>query len=371
MPHSLKQRIALMYDLDPALVHVIAGPFVGGGFGGKGAPGPEEQLLPYVAKLADRPVRWVESRSENLAGAPQGRAEDIEIWLVGTRDGDLTGIKARLEKDAGAYASSGAGLPDQWTAPMLTGTYDIAETIFEQVTFVSNRPPVSALRGAGRGPIIHALERSVDMFAAEIGMDPAELRRRNLLRTAAMPHASPTGAIYDDADYGEALERVLRLADYDELRRDQAQRRQANDPVQIGIGLASYNHRTCGGGGESALVRIETNGAATVVTGTTSQGQGHERTWRKIASAELAIPPERIAVVEGHTDEIATGVGAVGSRSLQTAGLAIREASQQVVSDARSLAAELLEAAPADIVFDHGIGCVPCHRHPEPIGRLG
>ena len=186
-------------------------------------------------------------------------------------------------------------------------------------------------------------------------MDPAELRRRNMLRPAAMPHTSPTGAVYDDADYADALERVLQLAGYDELRAAQAHRRQRNDPVQIGIGLASYNHRTCGGGGESALVRIDADGAATVITGTTSQGQGHERTWRKMASAELAIPPERITVIEGRTDEIATGVGAVGSRSLQTAGLAIQEASQQVVSDARSLAAELLEAAPADIVLDHAV----------------
>jgi len=355
-PHSYRNRIAGIYDMAPADIHVIAGPFVGGGFGGKGAPGPEEQFVPHLARLVGRPVRWVESRTENLTAGPQGRAEDVHLWLAGTRDGDLQAVKVQMHKDAGAYLSSGAGLPNQWSAPMLTGTYRIGHTEFEQVTHVSNRPPVAALRGAGRASVIAALERAVDMFAAEIDMDPAELRRRNLLAAADMPYISPTGAAYDDADYGDALERVLRLADYDSLRARQKARRSAPSELQIGIGIASYNHRTCGGGGESALVRINLDGSATVVTGTTSQGQAHEATWRKIASGELGIDPARITVIEGHTDEIATGVGAIGSRSVQTAGLAIHEASAEVVSQAAALAAALLEAAPADIVLDRVAG---------------
>jgi carbon-monoxide dehydrogenase large subunit len=250
-----------MYDLALSSIHVIAGPFVGGGFGGKGAPGPEEQLIPYLARLVERPVRWVESRTENLMSAPHGRAEDIHLWLAGTSDGDLQAVKVQMHKDAGAYASSGAGLPNRWTAPMLAGTYSISHTEFEQITHVTNRPPVAALRGAGRGPVIAALERAVDMFASEIGMDPAELRRRNLLTAADMPYASPTGALYDDADYAEALERVLVLADYTALRATQAVRRATPTELQIGIGIASYNHRTCGGGGESALVRINVTGS--------------------------------------------------------------------------------------------------------------
>ena len=355
-PHSYRSRIAPMYDLALSSIHVIAGPFVGGGFGGKGAPGPEEQLIPYLARLVERPVRWVESRTENLMSAPHGRAEDIHLWLAGTSDGDLQAVKVQMHKDAGAYASSGAGLPNRWTAPMLAGTYSISHTEFEQITHVTNRPPVAALRGAGRGPVIAALERAVDMFASEIGMDPAELRRRNLLTAADMPYASPTGALYDDADYAEALERVLVLADYTALRATQAVRRATPTELQIGIGIASYNHRTCGGGGESALVRINADGSATVVTGTTSQGQGHEATWRKIASGELGIAPERITVIEGNTDEISTGVGAIGSRSVQTAGLAIHEASADVVSQAATLAAQMLEAAEADVVLDRQAG---------------
>jgi len=355
-PHAFRSRVAPMYDLPMSSIHVVAGPFVGGGFGGKGAPGPEEQLLPFLAQLAGRPVTWIESRSENLTSANQGRAEEVRLSLAGSRDGDLRAVKVQLHKDAGAYMSSGAGLPNAWTAPMLAGTYDIAHTEFEQVTYVSNLPPVAALRGAGRAPVLAALERAVDMFAAEIEMDPAELRRRNLLNADVMPWTSPTGAIYDDADYADALERVLALADYNGLRAEQARRRRGGEAIQLGIGIASYNHATCGGGGESAIVRIDLDGGATVVTGTTSQGQAHERAWRTIAAGELGIAPDRITVVEGRTDEIATGVGAIGSRSVQTAGLAIHEASADVVSQASSLAAEMLEAAAADIVLDRAIG---------------
>jgi len=355
-PHSFRMRIAPMYDLALSQIHVIAGPFVGGGFGGKGAPGPEEQLIPYLAKLAQRPVKWIESRTENLMAAPQGRAEDVRMWLAGSRDGELQGVKVQLYKDAGAYPSSGAGLPNHWAAPMLAGTYRIGHTEFEQVTYVTNRPPVAALRGAGRAPVIAALERAMDMFATAIEMDPAELRRRNLLQAVDMPYTSPTGAIYDDADYLQALERLLDRSGYDKLRRQQAKNRRAGGATQIGIGIASYNHRTCGGGGESALVRINLDGSATVVTGTTSQGHGHEITWRKIASHELGIRPEQISVIEGITDEISTGVGAIGSRSLQTAGLAIHEASVEVVSQAMGLAAELLEAAEVDMVLNRARG---------------
>lgn len=355
-PHSLRDRLAPMYGIDPSHIHIIAGPFVGGGFGGKGAPGPEEQLVPHLAQLVRRPVRWIETRSENLSGAPQGRAENVTLRLTGTAAGELTGVKVMLHKDAGAYASSGAGLPNNWTAPMMVGTYKMSNAVFEQVTYVTNRPPLSALRGAGRAPIIHGLERAVDAFAGRIGMDPAELRRRNLLSSEQLPHVSPTGARYDDADYAEALERLLVISDYETLRARQRELRDAESTVQIGIGIASYNHRTCGGGGEAALVRIEVDGSATVVTGTTSQGQAHERSWRFIASKELGIEPERITVVEGRTDAIGTGVGAIGSRSIQTAGLAVHEASAQVVADALALAATMLEAAPADIVLDRARG---------------
>lgn len=355
-PHGFRSRIAPMYDLALSQIHVIAGPFVGGGFGGKGAPGPEEQLVPHLARLLDRPVRWTESRSENLTGAPQGRAEEIHITLAGTQDGQLQAVRVDMLKDAGAYPSSGAGLPNNWSWPMSHGPYRIPHVEFTQTTVVTNRPPVSALRGAGRGPVIAALEQAVDRFASQIGMDPTELRRRNLLTAQDMPYTSPSGFVMDDADYPAGLERALELADYPRLRSEQTERRASSDHRQTGIGVAVYNHRTCGGGGESALVRINADGSATVVTGTTSQGQDHETTWRTIASGELGIPADQIQVIEGVTDEISTGVGAIGSRSVQTAGLAIHEASADVVEQARAVAAAMLEAAEADVVLDRSTG---------------
>ena len=356
-PHSLRGRLAALYDMEPRDVHVIAGPFVGGGFGGKGAPGPEEQFVPHLARVVGRPVRWQETRTENLTAAPHGRAEEITVTLAGTPDGDMTAIRVDQLKDAGAYPSSGAGLPNSWSWPMITGPYRIDHAEYRQRTVVTNRSPVAALRGAGRAPVIAAIERAVDLYADRIGVDPAEVRARNLIRPEDMPFTSPTtGFVFDEADYPEALRRVLELSDYQRLRADQAARRSQGGDLELGIGLACYNHRTCGGGGEAALVRINPTGSATVVTGTTSQGQDHESTWRTIASAELGIAPDQIEVIEGVTDLIGSGVGAVGSRSVQTAGLAIQHASGEVIAQASALAAAMLEAAEADIVFERSSG---------------
>lgn len=355
-PHGYRSRIAPMYDLEPSRVHVVAGPFVGGGFGGKGAPGPEEQLVPYLARLVDRPVRWTETRTENLMSAPHGRAEELTVTLAGTADGRFEAIRVEQRKDAGAYPSSGAGLPNSWSWPMAHGPYRIPHVEFAQTSVVTNRPPVSALRGAGRGPIIAAIEQAVDRYASTIGLDPVELRRRNLLVADEMPYTSPTGFVMDDADYVAALDRAAALVDYESLRREQGERRASGGSRQLGIGVASYNHRTCGPGGEAALVRINEDGSATVVTGTTSQGQAHEASWRTIAGSELGIPPERIEVIEGVTDLIDYGIGAIGSRSVQTAGLAIHVAAADVVEQAKALAAAMLEAAEVDIVLDKSAG---------------
>ncbi len=187
-------------------------------------------------------------------------------------------------------------------------------------------------------------------------MDPAEVRRINLVRPDQMPFRTPTGAVYDEADYPADLEDALDLIGYDDLRRQQAERRRAGATRQLGIGIACYNHMTVGGGGEEASVTILPNGRARVITGSTSQGHGHATTWAQIAADVLAIAVTDIEVVEGRTDLIATGVGAVGSRSLQTAGVAIHRSATDLVAQARELAAELLEAAVGDVVLDHGTG---------------
>lgn len=371
-PHGFRDQLARMYGLDPARIHVTA-PAVGGGFGGKVSRSPEEQLIPELSRRLDRPVRWNETRSEWFASATQARGEQLDVVLAGNSDGRFEALRVELVKDGGAYPSVGTVLPLGYSKPMANGCYDIATVEFATESVRTNRPPTSAFRGAGRGPIIAALERAVDLFASEVGLDPAEVRRRNLIRPDQMPYDTPTGGRYDEADYPADLERALAAIDYDEWRSRQAKQRAAESVSRggasatprtaIGIGIGTYNHMTTGGGGEEASVTIELDGTATVVTGSTSQGHGHATTWAQIAADVLGMDPADIAVVEGSTDAIGSGVGAVGSRSLQTAGLAVHNSSEMVVERAKRLAAEHLEAAVGDITLAPASAGTPAGFH--------
>ena len=361
-PHGFRDQLARMYSLDPQRIHVTA-PAVGGGFGGKVSRSAEEQLLPELSRRIGRPVRWNETRSEWFASATQARGERFDIVLAGTAEGRFEALRVELLKDGGAYPAVGTVLPLGYSKPMANGCYDIAHVEFATESVRTNRPPTSAFRGAGRGPIIAALERAVDLFAAEAGIDPAELRRRNLIRPDHMPYDTPTGGRYDEADYPADLETALTTADYDGWRVRQSEQRASNARRAIGIGIGTYNHMTTGGGGEEASVTIELDGTATVVTGSTSQGHGHATTWAQIAADVLGIDPSDIAVVEGSTDAIGSGVGAVGSRSLQTAGLAVHNSSTMVVDRAKTLAAEHLEAAVGDVVLSPADADSPAGFH--------
>lgn len=355
-PHGLRDSICAVHGLDRTAVHVIAGPNVGGGFGGKGGVAVEELLLPRLARLVEHPVRWIDTRSEYQTAAQQSRGEVVAVELAGSADGHFQSIDVHITKDCGAFPVVGAGLPQGYSRPLTTGPYAIPEAAFGFVSVVTNAPPVAAFRGAGRAPIIHAIECAVDAYAAKIGMDPAEIRQRNLVRPEQMPYETPMGSVYDEADYPGDLTTVMELASYDELRRDQEARRGAPDGSQLGIGVIAYNHITNGAGGEEASVTVQPDGSAVVVTGSTDQGHGHDMTWSQIASDVLAIPMDRILVREGNTDQIATGVGAVGSRSLQTAGMAVHQSAEAVVERARALAADHLEAAIGDVVLDRESG---------------
>lgn len=349
-PHAYRANLAKQFELDTDDVRVVA-PAVGGGFGGKVSRSAEEHLVPLMAQHLDRPVRWHENRSEYFATATQGRGERIDITLAGSRDGRFTALRVNLTKDAGAFPLVGVMLPGGFTTYIASGCYDIADVEFRSVAALTNRPSTSAYRGAGRAPMIGALERAVDKYATEVGIDPAELRIRNLIGPEQMPYTTPTGGVYDEADYPAALTRALTLARYEDLRVEQAARRLADDQVELGVGIACYNHMTMGDGGEQAAVSVHNDGTVTVVTGSTSQGHGHATTWAQIASDVLQIPPDYITVVEGDTDAVPTGIGAVGSRSLQTAGIAVHRASIEIVERAKELAAQALEAAIDDIVL--------------------
>ena len=352
-PHSVKGKIAAVYELEPEQVHVIA-PAVGGGFGAKINLQTDEMLLPWVARRVGRPIRWTESRSESMVCMPHGRGQVHKIEIGGSRDGSVEAYRLTVLQDVGAYPGMGTFLPFM-TRTMAPGTYDIAKVECNVKSVMTNTTPIEAYRGAGRPEATAAIERAFDLFAAEIGMDPVEVRRRNLIGVEQFPFTTATGAIYDCGDYGAALDLALAEADYEGLRAEQAQRRAAGDPVQLGIGVAVYVEITAGPAGsqgEFAKVVLHEDGSLTVYTGSSSHGQGHNTAWAMLASDVTGIPMDAIDVVAGDTDRVAEGVGTMGSRSLQLGGSAVWTATGQVVDKAKHVAAELLEANVDDIELD-------------------
>lgn len=351
-PHGAKAAIAGLYGLDAELVRVIA-PDVGGGFGAKIGLYAEDLVLPWLARATGRPVRWTETRSESMLGLGHGRAQVQDIAIGGTRDGKVLAYRLEVVQDSGAYPSLGAFLPFL-TRVMLSGTYDIPKVEFSSASVVTNTTPTVAYRGAGRPEATAAVERAMDLFAAEIGADPAEVRKRNVVANDRFPFTSPTATTYDIGDYGGAIDLALEASGYAELRAEQARRRQEGGSRQIGIGVSSYVEITNGAGppGEFAKVEILKGGRARVYTGSSPHGQGHETAWVMLASEQLGIPMDDIEFVANDTDLVREGGGTMGSRSLQSGGLAVHEASVTLVERAKALAAEQLEANPEDVVLD-------------------
>ena len=351
--HTVQRVLATVYALDPGLVHVIA-PAVGGGFGAKINPQTDELLLPWVSRRVGRPIRWAESRSESMVSMPHGRGQVHKIEIGGRRDGTVEAYRLTVLQDVGAYPSMAAFLPFM-TRTMAPGTYAFPKLECNVKSVMTNTTPLEAYRGAGRPEATAAVERAMDLFAAEIGLDPVEVRRRNLIAADAFPYTTPSGAIYDCGDYVGALDRALAEADYDGLRAEQARRRAAGDTVQLGIGVCVYVEITAGPAGnqgEFAKVVLQPDGGLVVYTGSSSHGQGHNTAWAMLAADLTGIPMDRIEVVAGDTDRVAEGHGTYGSRSLQLGGSAVWTATEQVVAKARQVAAELLEANPDDVVLD-------------------
>jgi carbon-monoxide dehydrogenase large subunit len=350
-----RDSLARRLGVESGQVRVIT-PDVGGAFGAKFGVDPEGVLTAWVAKQLGRPARWSETRYENLLGMTHGRAQQQTVTIGGRRDGTVLAYRIEILQDSGAYPKIGALLP-MLTILMAPGPYEIpgAEAIATSV--VTNTTPTGAYRGAGRPEATAALERAMDLFAAEIRMDPAEVRRRNLLPPFTEPHQTKFGALYDTGDYVAALDQALAAADYAALRKDQAERRDRGDVVQLGIGLASYVEITGGGDesgppSENATVEVHPDGTATILTGTSPHGQGHSTAWAMLASEELGIPVDKITLKWGDTDLIPEGGGTGGSRSLQQGGAAVRQASQELLEVARERAAAELEASAADLVWD-------------------
>jgi aerobic carbon-monoxide dehydrogenase large subunit len=354
-PHGVLSSLATVLSLEPEQIHVVS-PDVGGGFGAKGGVFPEEILVAWAALKLGRPVRWTETRSESMLGLGHGRGQVQYATMGGNRDGRILAYRVDVVQDSGSYPDIGAILP-LLTRMMASGVYDIAKAESSSVSVVTNTTPTVAYRGAGRPEATAALERMVDRYALEIGMDPAEVRRRNYVAKAAFPFTTPTGTQYDVGDYVRTLEVALEVAGYDDLRAEQARRRATEDPHQLGIGLCSYVEITNGlPEGEYGAVEVRTDGKVIVRTGTSPHGQGHVTAWSMLVADSLGVAIEDIEVIHGDTDVVPRGVGTFGSRSLQTGGVAVHEAAGEVVTMARQLAADLLEAAPEDVVLDKGAG---------------
>jgi carbon-monoxide dehydrogenase large subunit len=353
-PHQDKAVLAGILGLDPGQVRVIAGD-VGGGFGAK-MVNVEEVLLVWLARKLGRPVRWTETRSESMVALVHGRAQRLDFTIGGTRDGKVLAYRLESLQDAGAYPTLGAFLPNL-TALMASGVYAIPRIEFEGRAVATNTTPISAFRGAGRPEAAQAIERAIDTFAAELALDPAEVRRRNFIPKDAFPYTTVTHAQYDSGDYEGALDLVLRSAGYDELRNEQRRRRAEGGAKQLGIGISSYVEITNGiDETEFGEVEITADGGAILRTGSFSHGQGHETTFAMIAAERLGLPIEKVSVHTGDTDEIAKGTGTYGSKSTQIGGVAARLAADDVLARAKQLIADYLEASPADIVLDTGVG---------------
>ena len=356
-PHTAQGAIAGALGLDPSQVRVII-PDVGGGFGTKASPGAEECLLGWLARRAGRPMRWAETRTESLQSLGHSRAQFQTVTLGGTADGRFTHYRLDMLADAGAYPGVGALLPT-FTGLMACGNYDIAKVAWSATAVATNTAPVNAFRGAGRPEATAAIERAVDLFAAEIGMDPAELRRRNYIAPDAFPLTTPTGAAYDSGDYRASLEAALQAADYEGLRAEQAARREQGDNRQLGIGVATYVEVTSPMGPvctETGSLELRVDGTVLVRTGATPFGQGHVTTLSMVVADTLGIDMDRIEMIHGDTDEIPSSDITGGSRTAQIAGSALLNASEKLIDAARPLVADLLEAAPADVVLDSETG---------------
>jgi carbon-monoxide dehydrogenase large subunit len=363
--HGARDGIAEALGLEPSAVRVIT-PDVGGGFGAKSGVYAEEILVGWATKKLNAPVRWTESRTENMLSMGHGRGQRQRTKMGGTRDGRITAYRLDLLQDAGAYAKAGAVLPFM-TRMMAGGVYDIASVQFESHSVITNTTPTVAYRGAGRPEATAAIERTLDEFARVCGKDPADVRRMNYLQPSAFPLTTAMGAKYDSGEYANALDAALDAAGYAQLRAEQARRRTAKDTLQLGIGIASYVETTNPmGSGDYGSVEITPDGGAIIRTGSSSHGQGHHTAWAMLVSDATGIPFEKIDFRFGDTDDIERGGGTGGSRSLQVGGSAVKLATDAVVEKARQRAADLLEAAVEDIVIDTVRGAFHVAGSPAP-----
>ncbi len=366
-PHGVRDEIAMLLGIDPALIHARQGA-VGGGFGAKQGMTVEHLLTAKAALVLGRPVKWTETRSENMVAMWHGRGHVHDVELGLKRDGTITGLRVHTIADAGAYAAIGAFLAF-FTQMMAANVYIVPKVEYNWEAVLTNTTPIAAYRGAGRPEAIHMMERILDMAADELDIDPVEIRRKNFIPPEAFPYMPNTGlgATYDTGEYNRALDAVLEHAGYHALRAEQKQRRDRGDRMLMGIGIASYLEISAPMvlNREFGAVEVEDDGTVTARVGTSAHGQGHETAFSQIIASTLGVSFENVRVLHSDTALVPTGMGTGGSRSAQIGGSALLVASQEVLAQAKRLAAHLLEANPDDIVVGDGgleVAGVPASR---------
>jgi len=354
--HFVQQGLTGALGLPPHKIRVIA-PDLGGGFGTKASGYAEDALIPIAAMVLGRPVKWIESRREHMSGAAHARHQVHAISLAASRDGTILGVRDRIWLDLGAYNVWGVVLPYN-TVAHLIGPHRIKNMRVDVEAVVTNKTPNAPYRGAGRPETVFAMDRIVDCLARELGMDPAELRRRNYIRPDelpydfGMPYRDGNPLVYDTGDFPEALEKALEAAGYEQFRAEQPRLRERG--VHRGIGISGYVEGTAIGPFEGVTVKLDLAGRVLVATGAISSGQGHETSFAQVAADALGVPMDWVTVIGGDTAAVPFGVGTFASRSAVTAGSSIVDACREVRTKLARAAAALLEAAPEDVEIEDG-----------------
>ena len=359
IPHILKTQIGLQLGIPEHLVRVIA-PEVGGGFGCKLNVYREEALVGFASRALGKPVKWIESRSENFLATIHGRGQVGEVELGLMNDGTMTAIRYNVIQDIGAYHQLLTPAIVGLTGGMMPGPYKISSMDVQVRATFTNKIATDAYRGAGRPEATFCVERIVDIAARELGMDPAEIRRKNFPNPDEFPFTSASAMVYDSGKYALALDNALEKVGYAELRKEQEEARKQGR--YIGIGLSTYVE-ICGmgpssalaaGGWECATVRIQPTGKITVITGTSPHGQGQETSFAQIVAEGFGVPIDDVTVLHGDTDVLHYGIGTFGSRATAVGGAAVLVARDQVIAKASKFAAVHLECDPSDVVLEGG-----------------
>jgi carbon-monoxide dehydrogenase large subunit len=364
VPHILRIMSTLVLGIPETKIRVIA-PDVGGAFGSKLEVYAEEMLVLTLARRLGRPVKWTEERSEGYLATIHGRDQWQEIELAATAEGKVTAVRVKLTAAMGAYlqlVTAGVPLLGAW---LYAGCYDVDAYSFECTGVFTHTTPTDAYRGAGRPEATYAIERAMDTLARELDVDPVELRRRNFIRE--FPATIASGLTIDSGDYDASLDRALEMAGYEELRREQAERRERGDTKQLGIGFSTYNEmcglapsrvlhaiRYSAGGWDAATIRCLPTGSVQALVGTSPHGQAHETTFAQIVAERFGCTPDEVEVLHGDTSVSTLGMDTYGSRSLSVGGIALNNAAERIVEKARKIAAHQLEVDEEDVEYAAG-----------------